>query len=378
MTTRLPFFITCPPGLEKVVLVEARRLKLRSADAVRGGVAFEGTMQDAWRANLWLRCGIRVLLRIARFEARDPDELYAGARELDWRRFLGPEGTLVVSARARESKLNHTRFIEQRVKDAIVDQFREATGQRPSVDRVAADVHIDVHIYKNRVSLSVDTSGDSLHKRGWRQRQVPASLSEVLAAGMVQLSGWNGRTPLLDPFCGAGTILIEAGMMAAGIAPGSLRERFAFEGWPGHDAASYGALKAEARAGVSFPRKLRLIGTDWETEAVESALVNAESAGVGELLEFSVARAEEFAPRPGWNATVITNPPFGDRVGEEQELLPIYRDFGAAMRSNCSGYTLSLLSGNRNLAQALALRPDGYDELSNGPIPCRLLHCSIH
>ena len=235
-----------------------------------------------------------------------------------------------------------------------------------------------MHIYKNRVSLSVDTSGDSLHKRGWRQRQVPASLSEVLAAGMVQLSGWNGRTPLLDPFCGAGTILIEAGMMAAGIAPGSFRERFAFEGWPGHDAASYGALKAEARAGVSFPRKLRLIGTDWETEAVESALVNAESAGVGELLEFSVARAEEFAPRPGWNATVITNPPFGDRVGEEQELLPIYRDFGAAMRSNCSGYTLSLLSGNRNLAQALALRPDGYDELSNGPIPCRLLHCSIH
>ena len=378
MTDRLPFFITCPPGLEQVVLGEARRLKLRGADAVRGGVAFEGQLEDAWRANLWLRTGIRVLMRVARFQARNQDELYAGVRGLDWRRFLAADGTLVVSARARESKLDHTRFIEQRVKDAVVDQFREVSGQRPSVDRVAADVHIDVHIYKNRVSLSVDTSGDSLHKRGWRQEQVPASLSEVLAAGIVQLSGWDGRTPMLDPFCGAGTLLIEAGLIAARIAPGCFRERFAFEGWPGHDVAGYGALKEQARAGVALPKKLRLIGSDWESVAVEKARINAESAGGGDLLEFSVERAEEFAPRPGWNALVVTNPPYGERVGEEEALLPVYRGFGDAMRRNCSGYNLALLCGNRNLAKALALRPDGYDALNNGPIPCRLLHCTIN
>jgi 23S rRNA G2445 N2-methylase RlmL len=335
-------------------------------------------MEDAWRANYWLRTGIRVLMRLSRFQARDKDELYAGVKAIDWRRFIKPNGTLVVSARTRESTLDHTRFIEQRVKDAVVDQFREATGQRPSVDRVEADVHIDVHLFKNRVSISVDTSGNSLHKRGWRRRQVTASLSEVLAAGMVQLSGWNSRTPLLDPFCGAGTILIEAGMMAAQIAPGSFRERFAFEGWPGHDAFGYAALKAQAREGVAVPGKLRLIGTDWEAGAIESARENAEAAGLGDALEFEVARAEEFQPRPGWNAAIVTNPPYGDRVGEEETLLPTYRGFGDSLRQNCSGYTLSLLSGSRNLGKALALKPDRYDRLSNGPIPCHLLHFSIY
>ncbi|MEO2237202.1 MAG: THUMP domain-containing protein, partial [Candidatus Poseidoniia archaeon] len=175
---------------------------------------FEGGMLDAWRANLWLRTAVRILWRLEQFEALDDDALYTAVRKIDWTRFVGPEGSICVSAQTRDSLLDHSRFIEQRTKDAIVDDLRDRTGARPNVDRDSADLNIHIHIFNNRVTLSIDTSGASLHKRGWRRYQGRAPLAETLAAGILQLSGWDQRSPLVDPFCGSGTFLVEAALAA--------------------------------------------------------------------------------------------------------------------------------------------------------------------
>jgi 23S rRNA G2445 N2-methylase RlmL len=336
-------------------------------------VGFSGTMADAWRANLELRTAVRVLRRLARFQARDADALYAGIAALDWSRLIAPEGTLWIDARTRESALDHSQFIAQRAKDAIVDGFRERAGTRPSVDRERPDLRLNVHLYRDRATVSIDTSGDSLHKRGWRRSQGRAPLAETLAAGIVLLSGWDRRAPLLDPFAGSATILIEAGMMAAGIAPGLFREQFGFERLPGHDAAAYARLKAELERRRSVPRKLRLIGSDSMAERIDEARENAAAVGLEELIELEVADARDFEPRRGWNAWIVTNPPYGERLSDAERLVPLYRDFGARLRAGCSGYTLALLTANPVLVEALAVPDLETLPLLNGGIECRLL-----
>ena len=372
MTSRITFFATCAPGIEPVLHEEARALKLARLERQVGGVRFEGTMQDAWRANLWLRTAIRVLRRVDRFQARDADELYQGVGAVDWKRFLAPEASLAVDAQSKESSLDHTRFVEQRTKDAIVDQLR-AGEARPSVDRDDPDLRVHVHVFRDRVTLSVDTSGDSLHKRGWRRFQGRAPLAETTAAAMVQLSGWDRRSPLVDPFCGSATLLIEAGLLAAGIAPGSFRRSFGFERWPGHDAAGFARVRAEAQAERRVPRKLRLLGMDASPDALEGARANVAHASLAELVELGVGDALDWTPRPGWNAWIVTNPPYGERVGVPSELLGLFAALGAKWREQARGYHLALLSGNPDLTRALAFPGAKKVGLKNGSLDCELL-----
>lgn len=337
-----------------------------------GGVRFEGDLHDAWRANLWLRTAIRVLMRLSRFAAPDADELYRGVAEIDWSRFIRPDDTLAVLAQSRDSALLHSRFVAQRVKDAIVDQLRERHGRRPSVDRENPDHRVHVHLYRDRATVSVDTSGESLHRRGWRRHQGRAPLPETLAAGMVLLSQWDQRAPVLDPFCGSGTILIEAALLAAHIPAGSFRE-FGFERWPGHDERAWKRIVSEALEQRVTPRKLRLIGTDIDSERIEQARENAAAAGVAEMIELERADARAFAPRPGWNAWVIANLPFGERVGDIRKLRPLLRDFGAALRTHGAGCRYALLSGDEGLADELALEPAQRIALLHGGIETQLL-----
>lgn len=372
-STREPFFITCPGGLEPLLEREMRDLRLVRIERRVRGVAFEGSLGDAWRANLHLRTAVRVLWRIARFPARDADALYAGVAALDWSRFLSPDTTFRVIVRSRDSALDHTLFVAQRVKDALVDTLREADGRRPSVDLEDPDLRIHVHLFRDRCSLLLDTSGDSLHRRGWRRTQGPAPLAETLAAALLSFSGWDRRAPLLDPFCGSGTLLAEAALLAAGRAPGLSRERFAFEFLPDFDAAAWGALKREAEDAVSPPAKLALRGADIEPAAIEGARSNLEAAGCAERVELEVADARDFAPRSGWNGWIVTNPPYGERLGAERALAPLYRAFGAALRAHCSGYHLALLSGNPRLASELGLPIEERLPLLNGAIECELL-----
>ncbi len=372
MSARNPYFATCSPGLEAVLHAEVKALGLRRVERQVGGVAFEGTREDAWTANLWLRSAIRVLERVTRFEARDADELYAGAREVAWERFLAPTGSLVVDARSNRSLLDHTQFVEQRVKDAIVDHFRETTGERPSVDKNDPDMRINAHVFKDRVTLSLDTSGHSLHRRGWRRHQGRAPLAETTAAAMVLMSGWNGRAPLLDPFCGTGTILIEAAWIAAGIAPGAMRS-FGFERWNDHDAKRFARAKQAASSKGALPGKLRLLGSDNDRERIAEAHENAAAAGLEGRIEFEVASASDFAPRPGWNATIVTNPPYGLRVGRGDELERTYHDFGERLRRRCEGYSLHLLTANPMLCDRLGFAGAPRQAIINGGLECEVL-----
>jgi putative N6-adenine-specific DNA methylase len=372
MSQRSVFFATCAPGLEPMLHAEIKTLKVARVERQVGGVRFEGGMLDAWRANLWLRTAVRILWRLEQFEALDDDALYAAVRKIDWTRFVGPEGSICVSAQTRDSLLDHSRFIEQRTKDAIVDDLRDRTGARPNVDRDSADLNIHIHVFNNRVTLSIDTSGASLHKRGWRRYQGRAPLAETLAAGILQLSGWDQRSPLVDPFCGSGTFLVEAALAACGRAPGSFR-RFAFERLPDHDAATYAKLHESALAAGEPRRKLRLLGMDADPERLTGAAENLEFAGVGDMIELEEADARDFAPRPGWNAWIVTNPPYGERVGAARQLVPIYRDFGQRLREHCSGYHLALFSGNTDLASELALHDATSTQLKNGALDCELL-----
>ena len=365
------FFATCAPGIEPVLHAEVRALRLARVERQVGGVYFEGDMRAAWRANLWLRTAVRVLMRVNRFPCPDADALYAGAREVDWSRFLEPGGKLVVDAHTKDSALDHSRFIEQRVKDAIVDRFRERTGTRPGVDREQADVGVVAHLFRDRCTLLVDTSGPALHRRGWRVHQGPAPLAETLAAAVIDLSEWDGRAPLLDPFCGSGTILIEAALRSGGIAPGQMR-RFNFERWPGHDPRGWEAERARAREGERHSAKWVLRGSDRDPKRIEEARANAEAAGVAERIDFSVAEAGDFAPRPGWNAWIVSNLPYGERVSEAAEVESLYARFGSLVRERCRGFHLGLLVSAER-AGALGLKRQPSLPLKNGGIECRLV-----
>lgn len=369
---RHTFFATCAPGLEPVLHAEVKALRLAKIERQVGGVLFSGTMQDAWRANLWLRTAVRVLLRLSRFSAATSDQLYWGAREIDWSQFVRPDGTLAVQAQSRDSKIQHSRFVAQRVKDAVADQIRERHGARPSVDRDDPDLRIHAHLFRDRATLSLDTSGRSLHLRGWRRHQGLAPLAETLAAGVVLTSDWDQRAPLLDPFCGSGTLLVEAALIAHGIAPGSWRS-FGFERWPGHDADTWQRCRTEALQQRRTPRALRLIGTDLEERSIDQARENAAAAGVETAIELARADAREFAPRRGWNAWVVSNLPFGERVGEEADLGALLRDFGRALRERCAGYRYGLLSGNPELSAALELTAPQRVAILHGGIETELL-----
>ncbi len=369
---RFTCFATCAPGVEAILHAEAKTLKLARLERQVGGVRFEGTLADLWRANLCLRTAVRVLLRLARFEAADADALYRGVSEIDWSAFARPEGTLLVAAQTNESKLDHSEFAEQRTKDAIVDAFRRKAGVRPSVDKDDPDLRVHLHLFRDRATLSLDASGESLHKRGWRVHQGPAPLAETLAAALVLASDWDRRAPLLDPFCGSGTIAIEGACLATNTPSGFLR-RFGFERWLGHDAQRFAAFRRSLEAARTHPGKLYILGSDLDREQIEGARANAAAAGVDELVAFEVADARDLAPRKGWNAWIVTNPPYGQRLGEEAQLVELYRAFGARVREHGAGFRLAFLSGKPELLRALGLGRCERRPIVNGGLACELL-----
>lgn len=363
-------FAVCAPGLEPWLHAEVRALKLANVERQVAGVRFDATWEECWRANLELRTAIRVLRRVTRFTARNEGELAAGVAEVDWSRFMHPDATLRVDARSKESALDHTLYVEQRTKDAVCDSLRARFAVRPTVSLDDPDLGVDVHLYKDRCTVSVDTSGDSLHKRGWRRYQGRAPLAETFGAACALASAWDRRSPLVDPFCGSGTILIEAARIAGDLAPGLFRGRFGFERWPGHDAAAFAKLKESVRARGALPKKLRLVGSDASAEAIAGARENAEAAGVSSAIAFEVAKAESVAWKSGWNAWVVTNPPWGERVGDERGADVTLKSLGDRLRAQAAGYRFGVLLGKKGLVRALGLRVDARETWLNGGIEC--------
>jgi 23S rRNA G2445 N2-methylase RlmL len=367
------YFATCAKGLEPLLHQELRALKVARSERQVGGVRFDGDWKSVWRANLELFTANRVLWRLARFPAGNADELYRGAAELDWTRFLPPGATLAVRATCAQSQLDHTQFVAQRVKDAVVDQLRERRGERPDVDLEDADLWLHAHLARDVCTLSLDTSGEPLYKRGWRRVQGRAPLAETLAAALVRFSGWDRRAPLVDPFAGSGTILVEAALWAGGFAPGRFGRAFAFERLPEHDAAAFEGYARPIRQRGELPKKLRLLGWEADPKAVEGARENIEAAGFAGRIEIECSRAEDWEPPRGWNAWIVSNLPYGERVGEARAVERSYRDFAARVLARAAGYRVALLTAKGPLTQLLGLPGATRLALANGGIACELL-----
>lgn len=369
---------TCARGTEGAVRKELVALGLRHARGSRGAVSFEGRMEDAMRACLWSRTAMRILAPLAAFPAPDAAALYEGVRGVDWSEWLTERTTLAVDATGTAPGLTHTGFVALKVKDGVVDALRDRLGARPDVDPRDPDVRIVVHLSRGQAELSLDVSGEPLHRRGWRTRVGEAPLKETLAASILALGRVAADAPFLDPMCGSGTLAVEHALAARRIAPG-LRRAFGFQRWPryrGEWQSAWDRLKEEAR-GQALPRASAPIrASDRDEEALESARWNARQAGVEGDVAFDRADARSIEPF-GDAGTICANPPYGERLGGQSlQLAGFYRGLGEAFL-RFHGWRLLLLSGNPLLERSLGIRPEWTHRLWNGPLEVNLLSCAV-
>jgi putative N6-adenine-specific DNA methylase len=366
------FFATCARRLEPLLAAELRELGAAGVAEGRGGVSFRGELETLYRANLWLRTAVRVLWPVLEAPVHSPDELYDAVQTVDWSRYLTPDHTLAVDCNVRDSKLTHSKYAALKVKDAICDQFVRLQGRRPSVDVENPMVALNLHVYRDEAVLSLDSSGESLHKRGYRPILTRAPLNEALAAGLILQTGWRGAVPLVDPMCGSGSLCIEAAWIALRRPPGLTRRRFGFMGWMDFDVELWTGLRDEARRQVRKALDQPVLGYDVRSDAVRFAQGNARAAGIGHLLRFEVRDVRDFRPAGG-PGILICNPPYGERIGEEKELKGLYRTLGEVFRERCAGWTLYVFTGNPFLARQVGMKPAATFDFFNGKIPCRLL-----
>jgi len=375
MNSPLVLFVAAPRGLEELLAAELAALGL-SATPARGGVNAQSDLAGAYRACLWSRVANRVLLPLAEFAAADDDALYAGTRDINWGAHLEAGRTLAVRCTGQRPAIAHTRFAEQRVKDAIVDQFRARTGARPSVDVRNPDLAVHVHLDHDRASIALDLSGDSLHRRGYREPGTRAPLKENLAAAILLRAGWPeiaaAGGALCDPMTGSGTLAIEAAMIAADIAPAIHRTRFGFLGWRGHDDAIWKALIDEAieRQEAGLARLPPIHAFDKDPPAVRTARANVERAGLAGAIHVQRAELDSVqVPADVKTGLVAVNPPYGERLGDSHELVPLYARLGEVLKTKFPGWRAIVLNG---AGLELGLSPERSWQMDNGPIRCRL------
>lgn len=367
------YFATCARGLEPVLAAELQSLRGNDIRPGRGGVGFAGDTALLYKANLWLRTAIRVLQPVLEARVESPDELYAAVQTIDWARFLTPDHTLAVDCNVRDSRITHSQYAARRVKDAICDQFVAKMGRRPSVDTERPMLGLNLHVSRDDAVLSLDSSWDSLHKRGYRPVLTKAPLNEALAAGLILSTGWRGDTPLVDPMCGSGSLPIEAGWIALNRPPGLTRKHFGFMGWMDFDVGLWTAVRDEARAGVLKRLPAFVGGSDVRADAVEHARANARAAGIGHLLAFERTDLKDFRPPAGPPGVLICNPPYGERIGEEKELRPLYRRMGEVFGERCGGWACYVFTSNDAPWRGIRLKPASVTPFWNGKIACRLL-----
>jgi len=383
MSARHEFFAPCPKGIESPLAEELRALGAADVRETRAGVAFAGELAVGYRACLWSRLASRVLLQIARFPVESADALYAGVRAIDWSAHLRADGTLAVDCSGSAPGVTHTHFGALKAKDAIVDQSRERSGERPSIDPERPDVRVSIHLHRAEANVSIDLSGESLHRRGYRIEAGEAPLKENLAAAILLRAKWPAIAKrggaLVDLMCGSGTLLIEGALIAADIAPGLTRDYFGFLHWLGHDAETWEALLSDARTrretGLESLPPLR--GYDQDPRAVRTARDNAARAGVSEHVHFEQRTLAQCVPETATTGLVIVNPPYGERLGEATELPALYRELGAQLKANFAGWRAAVFSGNPELGRNMGLRARRFHTLFNGSIECRLLHFEI-
>lgn len=375
----LRFFANAPRHMEPLLAEELRALGVANVSETRGGVHFEDTLATAYRVCLWSRIANRVLLELARFPAETPEALYAGVQAIDWSAHFDVAQTFAVNAITARSQIDHSQFAALKAKDAVVDQFRDRCGERPSVDTLRPQIGISVYLYRDQATVGLDLAGDSLHRRGYREEGASAPLKENLAAAILLRAGWpaiaaNGGT-LIDPMCGSGTLPIEAALMAADCAPGLTRPHWGFSAWKQHDPAAWADLVEEAqrRRAAGLERLPSIRGYDRDPRALEAARHNLERAGLTGRIIFERAELADCAPLPADRPGLfVVNPPYGERLGEDSELPGLYADIGRVLRERFSGWQAAVFTGNPDLAGNIGIRFRKTNTFFNGPIECRL------
>ena len=369
------FFAPCPRGLEKILTDELAAFGATQLVTTEGGVGFSGDWTLCYRVNLESRISSRVLWRVKETHYRTEQDIYKAVFDLQWPRWFNVSHTLRVNTTAIRCPLKSLEFITLLVKDAICDRFRAHCNERPSVDTLTPDVRIHVFIEDEKLMLYLDTSGEPLFKRGVRSHTNIAPIRENLAAGILRLSGWTPGTPLLDPMCGSGTFLIEAVQMALNIQPGIARH-FAFEKLLNFDAPKWEALRAQAIAAQIPPTPLEIYGSDLYGDALKTARRNLQEAGLSECVELKQANVLEIAA-PADHGVLVANLPYGERMGELDELLALYPKLGDALKQKFGGWTAYLFTADRAILKKMRLSPSKRTPLFNGAIECRLLEYKI-
>jgi len=352
-------------GLENVLADEIRALGAESVLAERRAVSFVGDQEMMYKANFHLRTAIKILKPIAEFEVTNRDELYDHAKEIPWTNYLALGKSFAIDATVQSEMFVNSMFASLRVKDAIADQFREATGKRPSVNSDDPDIRINVHLMNNHCTLSLDSSGESLHKRGYRIGQGEAPINEVLAAGMILLTGWHGEKDFLDPMCGSGTLLIEAAMIAKGIPPGMYRKSFGFEQWPDFNEKLF-----EEIYNGEYEKEFngKIFGSDISPMDIALAKANIKNASLSKVIELQVHDFINMEP-PFENGIIITNPPYGERM-KPQSITELYSSMGNTLKNKFAGFEAWIISSSEDGLKSVGLKPAKKIDLFNGALAC--------
>lgn len=357
-------------GLEEVLAEELRTIGAQNVTAGRRMVSFQGDKEMLYKANLQCRTALRILKPFYSFKAHSPEKLYDRVKEFDWSTMLSPDKTFAIEVTVNSENFTNSRFVTYKVKDAIVDWFkdRDAEGRRPGVRLTDADAVINVHISGSEVILSLDSSGSSLHRRGWREAQTDAPINEVLAAGIILKSGWKGDKPFIDPMCGSGTFLVEAALIAANIAPGIYRKGFAFENWPDFDRELFDRLYNDD----SNEREVQcqIIGADISPKAIAIARQNLKSAGVAKYVDLQLKPLKDWEEAPA-EGVLITNPPYGERLKPE-DLDGLYRELGTKLKHVFTGYHAWVIGYKDETMSNIGLAASSRDQLMNGSLQCEL------
>ncbi len=356
-------------GLENVLADELKTLGAEDVEAGRRVVAFKGDKAVMYRANFCCRTALRILKPIYKFYASTVDELYEEVKKFEWDKILSAKRTFSIDSTVYSEEFRHSKFVTYRVKDAIADYFNEKYGERPSIRLNKPDIILDVHISGKEVTLSLDSSGEPLHKRGYRVAQTEAPINEVLAAGLIKLSGWDGKSNFYDPMCGSGTFLIEAALIAANINPGVYRNSFAFERWDDFDVELFESIYNDDSNECDFEYKI--YGSDISPKAIGIAKSNIKSARVGKYIDIQVKPLQEITNVPEGGGVMVTNPPYGERISIEN-MEALYDSIGTLLKNEFKGYNAWIISENNDLFDKIGLKPSLKYPVLNGSLECEL------
>lgn len=357
-------------GFEEILASELQQLRVDGLQIDNRAVKFEGDLATMYRANLWLRTASRVLREVATFKAESAEDIYQQVKAIDWQKFMRIDQTFAIKSTVYSEIFRNSQFVAYKAKDAIVDYFQELQGNRPSVSISNPEIQIDIHISHNECTVSLDSSGESLHKRGYRKSQTKAPINEALAAGIILKSGWKADCPLIDFMCGSGTILIEAAMIALNIPPGIYRKNFAFENWKDFDRTLFEDIYNDDTQDHEFEHKI--YGYDLSKIALSIAKENIAAAGLTSHIVLEQRNVADFVKPEGVEKCVIvSNPPYGERL-QERQLAELYQTMGDRLKHHAQGSTAWIVSSERELMKSIGLRPSYKADVLNGSLQCEL------